>query len=320
MTNASFTPGLGLGETVIGHLAHPAPSPPAKPVSAADRIRGRRGILECTGCALYKSCKAPVPWAGPAPNRLLVVGEAPGAVEDGVGIPFVGPAGKLLRDALRYLGFDPDNHPRVDPHPFPVTFANTVCCRPSFHPPTPRLEHINACAPHLARTLRIVAPSHVLVVGGTALSRFRADLKITAVRGRPFVVPSSASAGDGMWCFPIIHPSSILRDRTQEKVWREDLSRWAEIVADPLTWTTEHLPVDCIACAVKKSAAVGGGKVDRYDPDGISWCDTHYAKGYAGWQASAKKRTWMARTEMLQKQALDPREGLQGASGSPGEG
>ena len=281
----TLAPHFGMGERLIGQVPYPATAP--SPVSPADRIKGRRTIVTCTACELRAGCRAPVPWSGPAPNPLLVVGEAPGATEDKEGAPFVGVSGQLLRKALREAGADPEL----------LTFANTVCCMPSFKPPTPRLEHINACAPNLARTLRIVAPSHVLLVGAVALTRFRPDLRITSAHGRPFVVPSPsapAARGGGLWCFPVIHPASILRDRSQEVGWRQDLSRWVEMISDPAP-PSRHLPIDCAICSQT---------VERYDPDGIAWCATHYAKGNAGWEAASKKRAWMLRTEHLSGQAL----------------
>lgn len=280
----TFVAPLGLGEEVIGRIPHPTVD--TRPLPAAARVRGRRAILTCTACALHEGCRGPVPWSGPAPNPLLVIGEAPGANEDVQGAPFVGVSGQLLRQTLARVGIPPDL----------LTFANTVCCKPNLTPPTPKKDHIDACAPNLARTLRIVAPSHALLVGAIALTRFRPDLRITTARGRPFTVPSPcapASSGAPLWCFPVVHPASILRDRSQEPAWREDLARWARIISS--TAPTDHLPITCVLCKAE---------VHRYDPDGVAWCETHHPKGEAGWKASNKKRAWMLRAESLTEQHI----------------
>lgn len=292
---------VSLDETVIARLPHPPSrlTAIAHALPPAARIRVRAAILSCTACVLSSKCRRPVPWDGPTPNRLLVIGEAPGAIEDDMGVPFCGPSGRLLRGALRAVGFDPVDHlPPYGPHP--LTFANSVCCRPTFSPPTPRKEHIDACAVHLARTLRAVAPSHVLLVGAIALARFRSDLRISSARGRPFVVPNPAAPaadGAGLWCFPVVHPASVLRDRSQEASWRADLALWHRIVTSPSPAAPiDHLPLTCTACREP---------VDRYDPDGVALCSTHHARGAATWQAAVKRRAWLLRTEQLSAAPLD---------------
>ena len=60
----------------------------------------------CRGCDLYEQATQTVFGAGPGSARLMLVGEQPGDVEDAEGRPFVGPAGKLLRDAIEESGLD----------------------------------------------------------------------------------------------------------------------------------------------------------------------------------------------------------------------
>lgn len=271
--------GLGMGEEVVGAVKAPAPYPRA--VDPVTKIHHRRSILTCTACELRAGCRAPVPWDGQAPNLAMVIGEAPGGTEDRLGRPFVGVSGQLLRNTIRQLGVDPEQ----------LTYANAACCLPSYKPPTPKTEHLDACAPNLARQLKIVSPAHVLLVGGVALSRFRADLKVSSCHGRPFVIPSPcapAASGAGLWCFPLIHPAAILRDQSQRGQWLDDLALWLAIVtADG--WPARYLPITCTLCRKE---------VHRYDPDGVAWCESHWPKGYAGWQASERKRKWMFRAEL----------------------
>lgn len=280
---------LHMGETIVGMVPHPPADP--RPYSTKARIHVRAAIFDCTACDLRSGCTRPVPWDGPAPNRLMAIGEAPGADEDAAGRPFVGISGRLLRTALYAAGVRVEGSPHA-----PVTFANTVSCHPDRNS-TPKRDAMDACAPHLARQMAAVAPDHVLLVGAVPLARFRSDVKISTVRGRPFVVPhpsAPASHGAGLWCYPILHPAAILRDRSMERSWREDLVRFAEMVNSsrpPSDW----LPMTCTSC---------NREVDRYDPDGVPWCEMHIAKGTAGWQASTKRRAWMWRKEVLRNVAL----------------
>ncbi|KUK89320.1 MAG: phage SPO1 DNA polymerase-related protein, partial [Marinimicrobia bacterium 46_43] len=69
----------------------------------------RQSIEQCTKCALSQTRKHFVFGIGSPDADILFVGEAPGAVEDETGIPFVGRAGKLLDKALYHIGLDRDS-------------------------------------------------------------------------------------------------------------------------------------------------------------------------------------------------------------------
>ena len=77
---------------------------------AAPHIRSltqlRAAEAACTRCPLYKDATQVVPGEGPGRARVLVVGEQPGDREDGAGKPFVGPAGRVLDQALEEAGID----------------------------------------------------------------------------------------------------------------------------------------------------------------------------------------------------------------------
>ena len=66
----------------------------------------RVAVDACTACDLYKEATQAVFGEGPPDARLVLIGEVPGDKEDLAGHPFVGPAGKVLDDALEAVGID----------------------------------------------------------------------------------------------------------------------------------------------------------------------------------------------------------------------
>src|SRR4029453_889736 len=61
----------------------------------------------CEGCELYADATQTVFGRGAPHAKIVFVGEQPGDVEDQKGLPFVGPAGRLLREAVDDAGIDP---------------------------------------------------------------------------------------------------------------------------------------------------------------------------------------------------------------------
>lgn len=238
-------------------------------MSAAERVQIRRRILSCGRCHLATQCTRPVPWHGPAPNPLLVIGEAPGRTEDQEGRPFVGRAGQLLRRLMGEVGIDPDA----------LAWANTVACFPHR---TPTGEEIQACSANLLDTLRVVAPVHVLLVGGVALSVWRSDVRITHVRGKAF------SPTGYWWAFPILHPAAALRDPSLVAAIRKDLAAWKGLIDGPGHRMASE---ECARC---------GAEVERYDPDGLGWCARHVAVGMPGWEKAEAARRKLGQPAALQ--------------------
>src|SRR3954464_643944 len=71
-------------------------------------IAARKDAGDCQRRGLWKAATQTVFGAGDPSARIMLVGEQPGDVEDRAGEPFVGPAGRLLRDALAEAGIDAD--------------------------------------------------------------------------------------------------------------------------------------------------------------------------------------------------------------------
>ncbi len=100
-------------------------------------------VRACRRCVLAQGRNNAVPGAGPADARIMFVGEAPGQVEDQQGIPFVGPAGKVLDNLLKRAGLTREE----------VFITNIVKCRPPENR-DPRPDEVEAC-----RELRAPAAS-----------------------------------------------------------------------------------------------------------------------------------------------------------------
>ena len=116
----------------------------------------------------------------------MVVGEAPGRREDETGLPFVGPAGKLLDLLLASVGLSRENS---------VYICNVLKCRPPGNR-DPRPDEIETCSPYLLRQIELVAPEAILAVGSfaaklltgedRALGRLRGE--VYSYQGVPLVV------------------------------------------------------------------------------------------------------------------------------------
>ena len=156
----------------------------------------------CEGCDLYKDATQTVFGKGPASARVMMVGECPGDQEDIQGEPFVGPAGKLLDDALKTVGIDRNL----------VYITNTVK-HFKFEPRGRRRLHkkpgareIAACKPWLEHEIELVQPDVVMCLGATAAQAIIGrDFRITKQRGEFRETDWSP------WTIATYHPSALLR-------------------------------------------------------------------------------------------------------------
>src|SRR5215203_3452580 len=124
----------------------------------------REASRECRACPLWRTGTQTVFGEGLKASRLILVGEQPGDKEDLEGRPFVGPAGRLLDEALEEAGID-----RAEAY---VTNAvKHFKWRPRgkrrLHQ-TPRAGEIEACKPWLQAEVEAVQPQAVLAMGATA--------------------------------------------------------------------------------------------------------------------------------------------------------
>lgn len=173
--------------------------------------------MNCTACSLHAQCRAPVPFSGRTKIGIAVVGEAPGAQEDKVGMPFIGASGGLLWKTLQGFGLERGE----------VLVCNAVSCYPHG---TPTDEHIDACRFNLRDQLAVAEARAVLLLGAvalrSALPSIAAERTVSEVRGTVF----RYRARNGKRSYlPTFHPSYILRNRTRTALWKADLQQFVEV-------------------------------------------------------------------------------------------
>lgn len=208
-------------------------------------------IVECEGCELHAKCKGPVPFSGPTPALIAIVGEAPGRQEDERGEPFIGAAGALLRKHLGQLDFDPAE----------IFICNTVSCFPNG---TPTKVHVDACQANKMAQLELAAPTYVLLLGKVALQAFRPDVEISRARGRVFC-PTYPEPPAYMATY---HPAAALRNRLYETEMRKDLERFRTAVdgRDFLKWMELPGQNHCWWCSAEAVF---------FDADAVGSCTDH---------------------------------------------
>jgi len=167
----------------------------------------RATVLACTRCELSKHRTQAVFGVGDREAQWLIIGEAPGADEDRLGEPFVGPAGKLLNNMLLAIGLKREE----------VYIANIVKCRPpNNREPAP--EEALACAPYLARQIALIKPKIILAVGRIAAQTLlKSDRPVGTLRGKRFYYD-----GSGIPIVVTYHPAYLLRSpQEKRKAWQD---------------------------------------------------------------------------------------------------
>jgi uracil-DNA glycosylase len=187
----------------------------------------RRAAAGCRGCPLYREATQTVFGEGLVGARVMLVGEMPGNDEDLQGRPFVGPAGRILDDALEEAGID-----RGDAYVTNVVkhFKWEPRGRRRLHR-TPNAREVKACLPWLDAEIDRIRPRVLVALGATAArTLFGAGFRVTRQRGE--FVPSDLAD----WATATIHPSAILRRPSSEERRAEmgrlveDLGRIADIL------------------------------------------------------------------------------------------
>lgn len=168
----------------------------------------RQKCESCMGCALANSRSNVVFGEGnPSSAKIVLIGEAPGEMEDECGRPFVGRAGQLLDEFLADAGISRDND---------IYMINTVKCRPPENR-VPSEEEKAACHKFLVAQIDIIKPDAIVLCGATALKTFvELDKKqtISKVRGKWMTVTVDGVEYPAMTIF---HPSYLLRNNSMEE-------------------------------------------------------------------------------------------------------
>jgi uracil-DNA glycosylase family protein len=170
----------------------------------------RLAAFGCRACELWANATQTVFGEGSQRAALALVGEQPGDQEDRQGHPFVGPAGKVLEQALETAGIDPETV-------FVTNVVKHFRWKPSgkrrLHE-RPNASHVRACRPWLDLELEIVRPRVIVALGATAAQALIAtSFKITEGRGR-LIEPATPG---GPQRLATIHPSAVLRMRSSEE-------------------------------------------------------------------------------------------------------
>jgi uracil-DNA glycosylase family protein len=187
----------------------------------------RRAAQNCHGCDLYKTANQVVFGEGPADARLVLVGEQPGDHEDIEGHPFVGPAGRVLDEALEAVGID---RSRVYLTNAVKHFKWEARGTRRLHKKPSRWE-IVACTPWLTAELAVLTPRVLVLMGAVAAQTLLGPgFSVMKQRGR---VPDDPL---GLVTVATVHPSSILRvppeqRREAKEEFIGDLSLAAELAA-----------------------------------------------------------------------------------------
>ena len=143
----------------------------------------RAAVAGCRACSLCETRRQTVFGIGHPRAHCMIVGEAPGELEDACGEPFVGESGQLLDRMLRALGLSRDTAEPADPAR-QVYIANTLKCRPPRNR-NPSAGELAACQPFLERQVALVQPRVILAMGRFAVqSLLGSDEPIGRLRGR----------------------------------------------------------------------------------------------------------------------------------------
>jgi uracil-DNA glycosylase len=178
-----------------------------------------RAAAACTACPLYARATQTVFGAGAPRPAVMLVGEQPGDREDREGMPFVGPAGRVLDRALERAGID---RTRI----YTTNAVKHFKWRPTsgkrrLHD-KPNRNEIEACKPWLHKEIQLLSPEVIVALGVTAATSLLGKaVAIAKNRRHPFEL-------DGVPVLVTFHPSSVLQRREPED--RE--ARLVELVED----------------------------------------------------------------------------------------
>jgi uracil-DNA glycosylase len=187
----------------------------------------RAAAAECKACDLWKRGTQTVFGEGRRGAIVMFVGEQPGNEEDLTGHPFVGPAGRLLNDALAEVGIDRSQ-----------TYVTNVVKHFKWEPrgkrrihKKPNAQEISACRPWLETEINVIKPKVIVALGATAAQTLLGPkFRVTKQRGE-FIESILAP-----YVMATVHPSSILRApddetrRLEHRHFVEDLKKLARVL------------------------------------------------------------------------------------------
>ena len=174
----------------------------------------KKALESFDGCPLKKTAKNTVFGQGNPNADVMLIGEAPGADEDRLGLPFVGLSGQLLDKQLQAVGLSRQTN---------VYISNIIPWRPPGNR-SPSDTEISLCLPFIKRHIELVNPKIIVTLGSIAF---------TSLIGKGETI----SKARGIWhsyqtegliapidVLPIFHPAFLLRTPAQKKAsWHDFL-------------------------------------------------------------------------------------------------
>ena len=169
-------------------------------------------IKTCVQCDLCKTRTNAVPGQGSLTSKIMFVGEAPGAREDEVGLPFVGAAGNVLSGMLELIGLSRQE----------VYIANIIKCRPpNNRDPSP--HEIDQCWKYLDKQIDLINPDLIVTLGRHSFGNFSPGELISQARGTP-------RNWNGRTIFPVYHPAATLHNPRLKPILEEDFRKMKMLI------------------------------------------------------------------------------------------
>jgi len=190
--------------------------------SAAERRELLKTVYEeaggCMRCPLHQTRTNVVFGAGSADADLMFIGEAPGANEDRMGLPFVGQAGKLLDKLLAEIGMERKG----------VWICNVLKCRPPDNR-DPQPNEIEACRDYLHSQVELIEPVVICTLGNFSTKLLRGDpTGISRLHGHDEVRILGSRA---VRLYPLFHPAAALYTPSMLETLRADFQRLPGLLA-----------------------------------------------------------------------------------------
>ena len=170
-------------------------------------------IRYCKLCSLSDTRKNTVPGEGNFLKKLMIIGEAPGYHEDQSGRPFIGAAGKILRNTLA------KNQINIED----VFITNIVKCRPPNNRP-PYINEKKICIQYLERQILVLQPKIICLLGNVVSSYILGIKSITNERGRIL-------HNNDLNYFVTYHPAATIYNRNLLNIFEQDIKKLAEYIS-----------------------------------------------------------------------------------------
>ena len=198
-----------------------------KPIAVRGYEEARAEAARCRRCELWERATQTVFGEGPVPAPLMLVGEQPGDKEDLEGHPFVGPAGRILGEALELAGIDRE-----------AVFVTNVVKHFRWRPSPngkrrlhekPTKANVSACHIWIEKELELVQPDVLVAMGATAVDALLGKgVAVMRDRGKPVDSELASTV------LVTIHPSAVLRARDDRDEMFDGLVRDLRVAAKAL--------------------------------------------------------------------------------------